>query len=101
MRIVGVGFHALPNKIEKIRKVFVFNYLLPFVWMVFAPILLLLLFLLWVYVLLSDQKYQKSFKRTYPLEKHLYVVASDKCQLSCRTVAQLAYTLCLGQLYVL
>ena len=44
----------------------------------------------------------KSTKRPeggYPLDNPLSLLASDKCQLSCRTVAQLAYTLCLGQLY--
>ena len=46
----------------------------------------------------------KSTKRPqggYPLDNPLSLLASDKCQLSCRTVAQLAYTLCLGKPYVL
>ena len=43
--VVGEGFHALPNKIKKIRKIFNLNYaLLLLVWIVFAPILPLPLF---------------------------------------------------------
>ena len=44
-------------------------------------------------------KVPKDLKGVTPLDNPLSLVASDKCLLSCRTVAQLAYTLCLGQLY--
>ena len=39
-------------------------------------------------------KVPKDLKGEYPLDNPPGLVASDKCQLSCRTVAQLACTLC-------